>query len=288
LCLAVGATETASQPIGSPSGTIQAGPAPVKSPPSAAVQEQSPTYDRNAPGAAKKSPISRAALCDTAALIARTNDLPVAFFTRLIQQESGFDPTVVSRAGAQGIAQFMPKTASFRGLADPFEPVDALAASGKYLAELVRQFGNLGLAAAAYNAGARRVQDWLTNRIPLPTETRHYVYSITGRAADTWAASQPDLSRLDLSPAASCQITPEHRVYELAAQPTQPQITGAGTASPRMGAERRSLPRPSQFIVGRPVPAAIRDTEARVLAKMKRQPGAKQTRRDDTRVASTP
>ncbi len=62
---------------------------------------------------------------------------------------------------AQGIAQFMPGTASERRLLDPFDPVQALPKSAEFLSELRSQFGNLGLAAAAYNAGPRRVQEWL-------------------------------------------------------------------------------------------------------------------------------
>jgi hypothetical protein len=61
----------------------------------------------------------------------RKNDLPVDFFARLIWQESRFDPTAVSRAGAQGVAQFMPATANARGLADPFDPIEAIAHSAK-------------------------------------------------------------------------------------------------------------------------------------------------------------
>ena len=56
----------------------------------------------------------------------------------------------VSRAGAQGVAQFMPATAKWRGLADPFDPLEAIAQSAKLLRDLRREFGNLGLAAAAY------------------------------------------------------------------------------------------------------------------------------------------
>jgi soluble lytic murein transglycosylase-like protein len=59
----------------------------------------------------------------------------------------------VSRAGAQGVAQFMPATARWRCLADPFDSLEAIAQSAKLLRDLRREFGNLGLAAAAYNAG---------------------------------------------------------------------------------------------------------------------------------------
>ena len=61
---------------------------------------------------------------------ARTQSLPVAFLTRLIWQESSFRPNTISPAGAQGIAQFMPKTADERGLANPFDPEEAARAVG--------------------------------------------------------------------------------------------------------------------------------------------------------------
>src|SRR5215472_14294839 len=95
------------------------------------------------------APVAR--ICDALAAAATENDLPVDFFARLIWQESRFDPTAVSRAGAQGVAQFMPATANARGLADPFDPFEAIAHSAKLLRDLRREFGNLGLAAAAYN-----------------------------------------------------------------------------------------------------------------------------------------
>jgi len=115
------------------------------------------------------------------------NGLPPDFFVRLIWQESNFDPNSVSRAGAQGIAQFMPGTARWRGLADPFEPLPALQESARWLRELRAQFGNLGLAAAAYNGGPRRVQAWLAGPSNLPGQTRAYVMIITGKSAEEWA-----------------------------------------------------------------------------------------------------
>src|SRR5262245_34381328 len=103
-------------------------------------------------------------ICNALAAAAQENDLPIDFFTRLIWQESRFEPTAVSRAGAQGVAQFMPATASWRGLSDPFDPLEAIAKSAELLRDLGREFGNLGLAAAAYNAGSGRVRDWLAGR----------------------------------------------------------------------------------------------------------------------------
>ncbi len=131
-------------------------------------------------------------ICRTLAQAAADNDLPEEFFTRLIWQESRFDPMAVSPAGAQGIAQFMPQTAAMRGLINAFEPLEALRESASYLSELRTTFrGNLGLAAAAYNAGPGQVEAWLAGRRVLPGETQAYVLIITGYAAQAWASKTP-------------------------------------------------------------------------------------------------
>ncbi len=127
------------------------------------------------------------ALCRTIESSARVNHLPVGFFTTLIWRESSFRTNVVSRAGAQGIAQFMPLTAFERGLVDPFDPEQAIPEAARLLAEHRQQFGNLGLAAAAYNAGPTRLANWLAGRGQLPAETRDYVWLITNRSVDDWA-----------------------------------------------------------------------------------------------------
>ena len=126
------------------------------------------------------------ALCRVIEGSARTHGLPVPFLTRLIWRESSFRAGVVSPAGAQGIAQFMPGTARERGLLDPFDPEQAIPHAAHLLADLKRQFGNLGLAAAAYNGGAGRVASWLAGSGGLPGETRAYVVAITGAAAEDW------------------------------------------------------------------------------------------------------
>ena len=128
------------------------------------------------------------ALCRLIDAAARAQQLPPAFLTRLIWQESSFRPGVTSPAGAQGIAQFMPGTARERGLADPFDPEQAIPAAAAFVADLGRRFGNAGLAAAAYNGGPTRVAQWLAGRGGLPDETRDYVERITGRSAEDWAA----------------------------------------------------------------------------------------------------
>ena len=127
-----------------------------------------------------------ARVCAAAEAQAKANNLDPTFFARLLWRESLFDPNVVSSKGAQGIAQFMPETAIKRGLTDPFDPIAAVGASAAYLAELKKSFGNMGLAAAAYNAGEKRVSDWLGGKTALPEETHDYVAFITGHQADEW------------------------------------------------------------------------------------------------------
>jgi hypothetical protein len=130
-------------------------------------------------------------LCLMIESAARAHDLPVEFFARVIWQESRFRADAVgprTRNGhrAQGMAQFMPYTAAERGLLDPFDPVQALPKSAEFLRELWLEFGNLGLAAAAYNAGPRRVREWLDGAGYMPGETRNYVSAITGMTVEEW------------------------------------------------------------------------------------------------------
>jgi hypothetical protein len=150
-------------------------------------------------------PRSRQEICETLADAARENDLPAPFLIRLLYQESSFRPGVISSAGALGIAQFMPETASDRGLDNPFDAVQAIPASARLLRDLHLKFGNLGLAAAAYNAGPKRIQDWLAKRASLPEETQNYVKRVTGWPAKTWAAAQAGSPGLKLPQDAPCQ-----------------------------------------------------------------------------------
>jgi len=125
-------------------------------------------------------------ICEAVKTAAEENDIPIGFLVRLLWQESRFRAAEISSAGAQGIAQFMPQTAVEMGLRDPFDPMQAIPASAKFLRKLHNQFGNLGLAAAAYNAGGGRIEKWLSRRGPLPKETRAYVKIITGHKAEAW------------------------------------------------------------------------------------------------------
>ena len=163
---------------------------------------------------------------------AAENGLPVEFFARVIWQESRFNARAVSRKGAQGIAQFMPRTADWHGLADPFDPIAALSHSAAYLHELRQKFGNLGLAAAGYNAGPHRVSEWLAGKSALPGETRNYVAIITGWTADEWASPAPPQTAETTIP----QGIPCTRLANLILAP-KPQAQRIAAYVPRWGAQ---------------------------------------------------
>ncbi|AXS41671.1 lytic transglycosylase domain-containing protein [Breoghania sp. L-A4] len=125
-------------------------------------------------------------VCERIEREANAHGLPPGFLARLIWTESRFDPNAISPMGAEGIAQFMPATARVWGLANAFEPMAAISASATLLGSLNRGYGNLGLAAAAYNAGENRVDAWRAGHGRLPLETRNYVHAITGHSAGAW------------------------------------------------------------------------------------------------------
>lgn len=144
-------------------------------------------------------------VCRLIEAAARDAAIDQNFFARLLWKESLFDAAAVSPAGAQGIAQFMPETAKLRGLADAFNPAEALYASAHYLAELSRDYGNIGLAAAAYNGGEARADRFVAARDGLPAETRAYVAAITGVPAETWRDAPPATVDLALDKTAAFQ-----------------------------------------------------------------------------------
>ncbi len=134
-------------------------------------------------------------ICTALGHFAETNALPPDFFARLIWKESLFRPNAVSPKGAEGIAQFIPSTAKLRGLSNSFDALEALGKSAEYLDALRDRFGNLGLAAAAYNAGEGGLDTFLSTG-NLPYETRDYVLSITAHPVEEWKDNPP--TSLDL------------------------------------------------------------------------------------------
>ena len=173
------------------------------------AESQAKPAESQAKPASAPAPGTNESICLMIEAAAQSYGLPVDFFARIIWQESRFQPDAigpVTRSGerAQGIAQFMPGTAAERRLLDPFNPVEALPKSAEFLAELRRQFGNLGLAAAAYNAGPQRLRDFLSGSRPLPGQTRNYVLSVTGRPVEDWKGGSASGAPSEQRPVSNC------------------------------------------------------------------------------------
>ena len=151
--------------------------------------------------------------------------------------ESGFNPFAVSKAGAQGIAQFMPATARGMGLDDPFDAEQAIDAQAHLMRDLLRQFGSVPLALAAYNAGPGAGLG--CGCVPHYAETRGYVARILGLMSGAGVpiplgrqrqlALEVRLVRWSAPGAAACEITTR--------QPAAPPPRGR--APPRWVKERR-------------------------------------------------
>lgn len=104
----------------------------------------------------------------------------------ILKQESNFNPTAVSPAGAVGIAQFMPGTAAGLGV-NPWDANSSIDGAAHYLSNLHTQFSSWQLAVAAYNAGPGAVQS-AGNQVPAITETQRYVEGILNLIGGDWSA----------------------------------------------------------------------------------------------------
>ncbi len=97
--------------------------------------------------------------------------------TAVAQRESSFNPFAVSSAGAQGVMQLMPVTATQYGVSDPFDAAQNVDAGAHLLSDLLKRYnGNTALALAAYNAGPGNVSKY--GGIPPFPETQSYVNRI--------------------------------------------------------------------------------------------------------------
>jgi hypothetical protein len=105
-------------------------------------------------------------------------NVSAAMIAAQLYAESNFNPLAVSRAGARGIAQFMPGTAGAYGLADPFDAAASISAQAHLMRDLLRKFGSVSLALAAYNAGSGAVER--CGCVPPYPETQAYVARIIG------------------------------------------------------------------------------------------------------------
>ena len=198
------------------------------------------------PGLPSSNPavISLGELCNALFTSAQDNHLPVTFFANLIWQESGLQKDIVSRKGAMGIAQFMPQTAVEHGLGDPFDPLQSISASARLLRELRNQFGNLGFAAAAYNAGPRRVSEWLERRVRLPRETLSYVVNVTGRSVQQWQKTPPDDAALRFVQRLPCR---DMSVFAALERAQSQQARAEEQAKAREEADATALYKQSEF-----------------------------------------
>lgn len=107
-----------------------------------------------------------------------------AFVRAIIHAESAYRPNAVSHAGAQGLMQLIPATASRFGVSDPFDPGQNIRGGVKYLAWLMKRYSsNLTLVAAAYNAGEGAVDR--NGGVPPYSETQRYVQRV-GQLADRY------------------------------------------------------------------------------------------------------
>ncbi|WP_025599105.1 lytic transglycosylase domain-containing protein [Burkholderia sp. WSM2230] len=111
---------------------------------------------------------------------ARAAGLDSALLMAVIDVESGGNPQAVSPKGATSLMQLMPGTGARHGASDLFDAGQNVAAGARYLKELMRQFGDLPLALAAYNAGEGAVQKY-GGQIPPYAETQSYVPRVIAR-----------------------------------------------------------------------------------------------------------
>jgi soluble lytic murein transglycosylase-like protein len=123
---------------------------------------------------ASQSRLTPAGLHQLLARAGADHNLDIDLLASVVREESGGHPRAVSRAGAQGLMQLMPKTASKLGVTNSFAPAQNIRGGTAYLDALLHRYqDNLALALAAYNAGPAAVDRW--HGIPPYHETQIYV-----------------------------------------------------------------------------------------------------------------
>jgi hypothetical protein len=148
-----------------------------------------PGQDPGPPGGATLPSFVPARFRDPLIASASKWNVSAALLAAQLMAESNFNPFAVSPVGAEGIAQFMPGTAASYGLADPFNPVEAIDAQAHLMSDLIHQFGSPELALAAYNSGPAPVE--ACHCVPAIPETSAYVARIMALLGGAAALAVP-------------------------------------------------------------------------------------------------
>jgi soluble lytic murein transglycosylase-like protein len=244
-----------------------------EAPESASETAQPVKNERSFPAPNPEPPLTKTELCNALLETAQVYNLPAQFFANLIWQESRFRHDAISPVGALGVAQFMPAVAEATGLDNPFDPLQAIPASARLLRELRLQLGNLGYAAAGYNAGPKRVNDWLDKRRALPLETRNYVLAVTGRSIEEWR-KEPHPEAFALAPRLPCRLVPAYAAMEEARIEAEAAARKAAAAAK----EERKRAKADKYMRAVPSRTAARQadrTAIKTAAKTSRQRTAK-------------
>lgn len=114
--------------------------------------------------------------------------------TNLISAESSFNPNAISSAGALGLTQLMPGTAQDLGVTDRTDPSQSIYAGATYLSQLIKRFGSVFLGAAAYNEGAKTLQDQLDTNASIPIGVQNYANKVAGNNGEQTPATPDQLS----------------------------------------------------------------------------------------------
>jgi soluble lytic murein transglycosylase-like protein len=188
--IAIGSTPSA-QPAetpaqGAPAGDFATALAAATTTGTAGASTGAPGASAEAPGAGTYDAMTTQA--------AMRNGIDPAVLHGLIQQESGFDPNARSGAGAMGLTQLMPGTASSLGVANPMDPAESIEGGARYLGQMLKRFGgNTTDALAAYNAGPGAVEQY--GGVPPYAETQSYVSKVLGYA-EAYRRSHPSTTPL--------------------------------------------------------------------------------------------